>query len=44
VDTCVKEFRQNKWISFPWDIEYQFSTAIKDRPQMELRFTPPQAA
>jgi xanthine phosphoribosyltransferase len=33
VDTFVKEFKQNKWIFFPWDIEYQFSTPIKDRPK-----------
>jgi xanthine phosphoribosyltransferase len=31
VDTCVKEFKQNKWIFFPWDIEYTFATPIKDR-------------
>ena len=31
VDTFVKEFKQNKWIYFPWDIDYQFSTPIKDR-------------
>jgi xanthine phosphoribosyltransferase len=30
VDTCVKEFKQNKWIYFPWDIEYKFATPIKD--------------
>ena len=30
VDTCVKEFKQNKWIHFPWDIEYSFATPIKD--------------
>jgi xanthine phosphoribosyltransferase len=30
VDTCVKEFKQNKWIYFPWDIEYSFATPIKD--------------
>ena len=30
VDTCVKEFKQNKWIHFPWDIEYRFATPIKD--------------
>jgi xanthine phosphoribosyltransferase len=30
VDTCVKEFKQNKWIHFPWDIEYKFATPIKD--------------
>jgi len=44
VDTFVKEFKQNKWIHFPWDIEYQFSTPIKDRPQMELKLPPPEAA
>jgi xanthine phosphoribosyltransferase len=32
VDSCVKEFKQNKWIYFPWDIDYQFATPIKDRP------------
>lgn len=41
VDTFVKEFKQNKWIHFPWDIEYQFSTPIKDRPQMELKLPMP---
>ena len=30
VDTFVKEFKQNKWIHFPWDIEYSFATPIKD--------------
>jgi xanthine phosphoribosyltransferase len=30
VDTCVKEFKQNKWIFFPWDIEYRFAKPIKD--------------
>jgi len=30
VDTCVKEFKQSKWIYFPWDIEYSFATPIKD--------------
>ena len=30
VDFCVKEFKQNKWIFFPWDIEYRFATPIKD--------------
>jgi len=29
-DYCVKEFKQNKWIHFPWDIEYRFATPIKD--------------
>ena len=31
VDVYVKAFKQSKWIYFPWDIEYQFSTPIKDR-------------
>lgn len=30
VDSCVKEFKQNKWIYFPWDIDYRFSRPIKD--------------
>jgi xanthine phosphoribosyltransferase len=30
VDTCVKEFKQNKWIFFPWDIDYRFAKPIKD--------------
>jgi xanthine phosphoribosyltransferase len=30
VDTFVKEFRQEKWIHFPWDIEYQFARPIKE--------------
>jgi len=30
VDAFVKEFKQSKWIHFPWDIEYRFATPIKD--------------
>ena len=30
VDACVKEFKQKKWIYFPWDIDYKFATPIKD--------------
>ena len=30
VDTFIKEFKQTKWIHFPWDIEYSFATPIKD--------------
>ena len=30
VDTYVKEFKHNKWIFFPWDIEYKFALPIKD--------------
>ncbi len=33
VDLFVKEFKQNKWIFFPWDIEYKFATPIKDSPR-----------
>jgi xanthine phosphoribosyltransferase len=33
VDTFVKEFKQNKWIFFPWDIDYHFATPIKERKQ-----------
>ena len=29
VDMCVREFKQEKWIHFPWDIEYKFATPIK---------------
>jgi xanthine phosphoribosyltransferase len=29
VDTFVKEFRQEKWIYFPWDIDYHFVTPIR---------------
>ena len=31
VDLCVKEFSQDKWIYFPWDIDYQFVPPIKKR-------------
>ncbi|ACL64418.1 Xanthine phosphoribosyltransferase [Anaeromyxobacter dehalogenans 2CP-1] len=31
VDTFVKEFRQEKWIYFPWDIDYRFVTPIRQR-------------
>jgi xanthine phosphoribosyltransferase len=31
VDLYVKEFKQTKWIHFPWDIDYQFATPIKER-------------
>lgn len=29
VDLCVKEFNQDKWIYFPWDIDYKFVPPIK---------------
>ena len=31
VDTFVKEFKQEKWIYFPWDIDYQFVSPIRQR-------------
>lgn len=33
VDLCVKEFKQTKWIHFPWDIDYTFATPIKSGGQ-----------
>jgi xanthine phosphoribosyltransferase len=33
VDTFVKEFKQEKWIYFPWDIDYQFVSPIKKRDE-----------
>ncbi len=30
VDLFVREFKQSKWIHFPWDLTYQFATPIKD--------------
>ena len=33
VDTFVKEFKQDKWLYFPWDIDYQFVTPIKNAPR-----------
>lgn len=31
VDTFVKEFKQEKWIYFPWDIDYRFVSPIRNR-------------
>ena len=31
VDTFVKEFKQTKWIHFPWDIEYTLRHADQGR-------------
>jgi xanthine phosphoribosyltransferase len=31
VDLYVREFKQNQWIFFPWDIDYQFSVPIHHR-------------
>ena len=30
VDTGVKEFKQNPWIFFPWDIDYRLAKPIHD--------------
>ena len=30
IDLCIKEFKQNKCIHFPWDIEYRFATPITE--------------
>lgn len=29
VDLCVKEFSQDKWVYFPWDIDYKFVPPLK---------------
>lgn len=29
VDLCVKEFAQDKWVYFPWDIDYKFVPPLK---------------
>lgn len=29
VDLCVKQFSQDKWIYFPWDIDYKFAPPLK---------------
>ena len=39
VDTFVREFRQEEWIYFPWDIDYRFVSPIKTR-QKELGVCP----
>ena len=31
VDLCVKEFSQDKWIYFPWDIDYKFVPPLKKK-------------
>ncbi len=31
VDTFVKEFKQEKWIYFPWDIDYRLVSPIRTR-------------
>ena len=37
MDTCIKEFKQNKWIHFPWDIEYRFAKPIKEGGRVSAR-------
>ena len=29
VDLCVKQFSQDKWVYFPWDIDYKFVPPLK---------------
>lgn len=31
VDTFVREFGQEKWVYFPWDIEYRFASPIREQ-------------
>ncbi len=31
VDTYVKDFAQEQWIHFPWDIDYRFVSPMRDR-------------
>jgi xanthine phosphoribosyltransferase len=31
VDTYVREFEQDKWVYFPWDIDYRFVSPLRDR-------------
>ena len=31
VDTFVREFKQDNWIYFPWDIDYRFVAPIRNR-------------
>ena len=35
VDLCVKEFRQDKWVYFPWDIDYTFVPPLKKNCQAD---------
>ena len=35
VDLCVKEFRQDKWVYFPWDIDYTFVPPLKKNCQSD---------
>jgi xanthine phosphoribosyltransferase len=29
-DSYIREFRQDEWLHFPWDIEYRFAPPLKD--------------
>ena len=31
VDTFITEVSQDRWIRFPWDMEYTFSTPLAER-------------
>ena len=31
VDLCVEEFSQDKWVYFPWDIDYKFVPPLKKK-------------
>ncbi len=31
VELCVKEFSQDKWVYFPWDIDYKFVPPLKKK-------------
>jgi xanthine phosphoribosyltransferase len=37
VDLCVKEFSQDKWVYFPWDIDYRFVPPIKHHHAADQR-------
>jgi xanthine phosphoribosyltransferase len=37
VDTFVKEFKQDKWIYFPWDIDYRFVSPLRARAGNDIR-------
>ncbi len=32
VDTYVREFAQDQWIHFPWDVDYRFVSPLRHRP------------
>ena len=37
VDLYVREFKQNQWVFFPWDIDYQFSVPIHHQQSSNLK-------